>query len=92
MRSQQSKFLASIKSTSDDGSDSSKFDQEVHSDDSGHDSKESGQVICSLCHDPHSKYPLSYLVLLQVSDYRACVPALSISVFDSKHGIYVERK
>ncbi|KAM7464065.1 hypothetical protein LguiA_032186 [Lonicera macranthoides] len=67
MRAQQSRFLASIKSTSDDGSDSSKFDQEVHSDDSGHDSKESGQVICSLCHDPHSKYPLSYLVLLQKS-------------------------
>lgn len=64
MRAEQSKFLASIDSTEDDGS---KFEQEENNLDIGNDAKESDQVVCSLCHDPNSKSPVSFLVLLQKS-------------------------
>ncbi|KAA8518905.1 hypothetical protein F0562_016321 [Nyssa sinensis] len=67
MRAQQSKFLASINSTADDGLDGSKFGQEGCSSDVALDSMESTQDVCSLCHDPSSKIPVSFLILLQKS-------------------------
>ncbi|KAK3038512.1 hypothetical protein RJ639_029312, partial [Escallonia herrerae] len=71
MRAQQSKFLASINSTAEDGLDGSKVGQDSSSDveeeicssDVGHDT----EVICSLCHDTTSKNPISFLILLQKS-------------------------
>lgn len=64
MRADQSKFLASIDSSEDDGS---KFEQKENNLDIGNEEKESDQVVCSLCHDPNSKSPISFLVLLQKS-------------------------
>lgn len=64
MRTEQSKFLASITPTSDDELNGSKPVQEVHSSDVG---EESAHEVCCLCHDPSSKNPLSFLVLLQKS-------------------------
>lgn len=62
MRAQQTKFMASIDSTVDDGS------QRGHEGDldTEHDSEESKQVVCSLCHDKSSRHPISFLILLQV--------------------------
>lgn len=65
MRAEQSKFLASIDSAVDE---SSKSGQELSGSDVRDDSDESAQVVCSLCHDPNSKNPISFLILLQVSD------------------------
>ncbi len=67
MRAEQSKFLASVDSAVDEGSKSGQ--EVVSSSDVGDDSDESAQVVCSLCHDPNSKNPISYLILLQVSNY-----------------------
>ncbi|PQQ09991.1 E3 ubiquitin-protein ligase PRT6 isoform X1 [Prunus yedoensis var. nudiflora] len=64
MRAEQSKFMASVNSTVDDGS---KSEQEVCNPDIEDDSEESAEVVCSLCHDPNSRNPISYLVLLQKS-------------------------
>ncbi|XP_020227351.1 E3 ubiquitin-protein ligase PRT6 isoform X1 [Cajanus cajan] len=65
MRAQQTKFLASIDSTIDDGS------QHGHEGDldTEQDAEESvsKQVVCSLCHDHNSKRPISFLILLQKS-------------------------
>lgn len=64
MRAQQTKFMASIESIIDDGS------QLGHEGDleAEHDSEESKQVVCSLCHDHNSRLPISFLILLQVYD------------------------
>lgn len=62
MRAQQSKFLASVDSAIDDGS---QVDHEGDLD-AGHDAQESTQIVCSLCHDHNSKQPISFLILLQV--------------------------
>ncbi|XP_017241255.1 E3 ubiquitin-protein ligase PRT6 isoform X2 [Daucus carota subsp. sativus] len=67
MRAQQSKFMASVKSSTDEGLDASKVVQEVSSSDGGPELEDAEQVICSLCHDPKSKSPLSFLILLQKS-------------------------
>ncbi|KAM2518006.1 hypothetical protein PS1_032847 [Malus domestica] len=64
MRAEQSKFMASVKSTVDKGS---KSEQEVCELNVEDDLEESEQVVCSLCHDPSSRNPISYLVLLQKS-------------------------
>lgn len=64
MRDEQSKFLASIEPAVDEVSNSG---QDVNRSDIGDDSEESAQVACSLCHDPNSKDPISFLILLQVS-------------------------
>ncbi|KAK7373743.1 hypothetical protein VNO80_07159 [Phaseolus coccineus] len=65
MRVQQTKFLASVDSTVNDGS------QLGHEDDldNEQDSEESHtkQVVCSLCHDHNSELPISFLILLQKS-------------------------
>lgn len=63
MRAEQSKFLASIDTTEDDGS---KFEA-ANNLDIVNGSEESEQVVCSLCHDTNSKSPVSFLVLLQKS-------------------------
>jgi hypothetical protein len=85
MRAQQSKFLASTKSTEDDGSDDSKLDQEIDSSETFHDSEESSHVVCSLCHDQKSKSPLSFLVLLQKSRLLSLVDRGSPSWEKSNH-------
>ncbi|KAL3839525.1 hypothetical protein ACJIZ3_024116 [Penstemon smallii] len=66
MRAQQSKFLESFKSDGDDEKDDVKSEQVCDSEVTN-ESQEPTQVICSLCHDPKSKYPVSFLVLLQKS-------------------------
>lgn len=66
MRAQQSKFMASVKSPADECLDATKAVLEVSSSDAGPESVDSEQVICSLCHDPKSRSPLSFLILLQV--------------------------
>lgn len=64
MRAEQSKFLASIDSSMDDGSKAEQKDVDSDVEDN---SEEPAQVVCSLCHDPNSKNPISFLVLLQKS-------------------------
>ncbi|CAL5367388.1 unnamed protein product [Camellia sinensis] len=66
MRAQQSKFLASINSITDDGLDGSEGGEEACPSDIRSDTGEPTQDVCSLCHDPNSKGPLSFLILLQV--------------------------
>ncbi|CAJ2670351.1 unnamed protein product [Trifolium pratense] len=63
MRAQQTKFMASIESNVDDGS------QLCHEGDvdAEHDSEETKQVVCCLCHDHSSRHPISFLILLQKS-------------------------
>lgn len=68
MRAQQSKFLESFNSSRDDEMDDAKSEQEVCDSEVSNDTQVSAQVICSLCHDPKSKSPVSFLVLLQVSE------------------------
>ncbi|XP_020549496.1 E3 ubiquitin-protein ligase PRT6 isoform X1 [Sesamum indicum] len=67
MRAQQSKFLESFNSSGDDDMDDTKSEQEVCNSEVSNDIQESAEVICSLCHDPKSKSPVSFLVLLQKS-------------------------
>ncbi|XP_050384189.1 E3 ubiquitin-protein ligase PRT6 [Argentina anserina] len=64
MRAEQSKFLSSIDSSVDDGPEVEQKDVDSDVED---DLEEPAQVVCSLCHDPNSKSPLSFLVLLQKS-------------------------
>ncbi|CAN4109660.1 unnamed protein product [Withania somnifera] len=67
MRVQQSKFLASIDSTTDVAADDSKLGKELCDSGGSPRSEEATPVICSLCHDPNSKSPVSYLIFLQKS-------------------------
>ncbi|KAH6824842.1 hypothetical protein C2S53_010917 [Perilla frutescens var. hirtella] len=67
MRAQQSKFLESFNSSRDDEMEDANPELEVCDSEVSDDTQESAQVICSLCHDPKSKNPVSYLVLLQKS-------------------------
>ncbi|XP_052173554.1 E3 ubiquitin-protein ligase PRT6 [Diospyros lotus] len=66
MRAQQSKFLASFNSVEHDVLGDSKVGEEACPE-IRTDSVEHTQDVCSLCHDPQSKNPLSYLILLQKS-------------------------
>lgn len=68
MRAQQSKFLESMDSSMENDENDSEFSKEMCDSDVGH----SAQVICSLCHDVHSKCPVSYLILLQVITAGGC--------------------
>ncbi|KAI8026783.1 ABC transporter G family member 34 [Camellia lanceoleosa] len=64
MRAQQSKFLASINSITNDGLDGSEGGEEACPLISR--SNRRAHTRCrSLCHDPNSKGPLSFLILLQ---------------------------
>ncbi|KAI3447694.1 hypothetical protein Pfo_004359 [Paulownia fortunei] len=67
MRAQQSKFLESFNSIRDEEMDDTNSEQEACDSEVSNDTQESAQVICSLCHDPKSKSPVSFLVLLQKS-------------------------
>ncbi|KAF8397487.1 hypothetical protein HHK36_016404 [Tetracentron sinense] len=64
MRAAQSKFMASLNST--ENNECSKSEKEVCISDVGHVSEESAPV-CSLCRDPDSSSPVSFLILLQKS-------------------------
>lgn len=68
MKAQQSKFLQSFNASRDEEMDDANPEEEVCDTEVSGDAQESAQVICSLCHDPMSKNPVSYLVLLQVSE------------------------
>ncbi|GLT79208.1 hypothetical protein SLA2020_507030 [Shorea laevis] len=62
MKAEQSKFLSNISTT-----DTEDLKSEVCNSDSEHDSLDAAQYICSLCHDPNSKSPVSFLIHLQKS-------------------------
>ncbi|XP_049342703.1 E3 ubiquitin-protein ligase PRT6-like isoform X1 [Solanum verrucosum] len=72
MRVQQSKFLASIDSTTDVAADDSKHGKDLCDSDGRPRSEEATPVICSLCRDPNSRSPVSHLVLLQKSRLLSC--------------------
>ncbi|PNT69934.1 hypothetical protein BRADI_2g03180v3 [Brachypodium distachyon] len=65
MRSEQSKFAESMKSSGDEGHDAPTFEPDVSSS-NGVVSEES-RPVCSLCRESDSKSPLCYLILLQKS-------------------------
>lgn len=67
MRAQQSKFLESVNSSKDEEMEDAESDQEVCDSDVSNNTQDSAEVVCSLCHDPKSKSPVSFLVLLQKS-------------------------
>ncbi|CAL5367573.1 unnamed protein product [Camellia sinensis] len=60
MRAQQSKFLASINSITNDGLDGSEVGEEACPSNIRSDTGEPTQDVCSLCHDPNSKGPPSW--------------------------------
>ncbi|XP_022745332.1 E3 ubiquitin-protein ligase PRT6-like isoform X2 [Durio zibethinus] len=64
MKAEQSKFLSSINSNADDDS---KSEVEMSNSDTEHEIYGAVQDSCSLCHDPTSKSPVSFLILLQNS-------------------------
>ncbi|XVE76368.1 hypothetical protein DITRI_Ditri12bG0166800 [Diplodiscus trichospermus] len=64
MKAEQSKFFSSITSTADDDS---KSEAEMSNSDTEHEAEGAVQQSCSLCHDPTSKNPLCFLILLQKS-------------------------
>ncbi|EOY07522.1 Ubiquitin ligase E3 alpha, putative isoform 1 [Theobroma cacao] len=64
MKAEQSKFLTSITSTADDDP---KSESEMSNSDAEHETEGAVQESCSLCHDPTSKNPVSFLILLQKS-------------------------
>lgn len=72
MRAQQSKFLKSIDFSAEAAPDDSKLGKEKSDSDVRRNYEEATQVICSLCHDPNSKSPLSYLILLEVCALFLC--------------------
>lgn len=59
MRLEQLKFIASLDASDDSPSESLNTQASKIL-------EEQAQLICSLCHEPDSKSPVSYLVLLQV--------------------------
>lgn len=63
MKAEQSKFLSSISTTSNDDSKSG----EVSNSESENDVEDTTQYVCSLCRDPNSKGPVSFLIHLQKS-------------------------
>ncbi|KAJ4978954.1 hypothetical protein NE237_009734 [Protea cynaroides] len=67
MRVAQSKFMANLNPTADDLLDDSKSKHEVIVHDDNNVSGDLASVICSLCRDPDSKSPVSFLILLQKS-------------------------
>ncbi|KAL3622661.1 hypothetical protein CASFOL_033478 [Castilleja foliolosa] len=67
MRAQQFKFLESFNLSQDDVMEDAKTEHEAIESEVSDDTQESAQVTCSLCHDPKSKSPVSFLVLLQKS-------------------------
>lgn len=68
MRAEQSKFMASMNSNLEEQMDGSQFEPEVCTSEEARDIEVPAQYVCSLCHDSNSKNPVSFLVLLQVTD------------------------
>ena len=68
MKAQQSKFLESMDFAARHGADDSEFGEELFDSDVMQDSKDTEEVLCSLCHDPKSRSPVSFLILLQVCE------------------------
>ncbi|XP_065854552.1 E3 ubiquitin-protein ligase PRT6 [Euphorbia lathyris] len=64
MKADQSKFLSSLNSADDDDSKSGVDESNTNNE---QDIGESAEDVCSLCHDPKSKNPVSFLILLQKS-------------------------
>ncbi|XVE61882.1 hypothetical protein DITRI_Ditri06bG0074600 [Diplodiscus trichospermus] len=64
MKAEQSKFLSSINSDADDDS---KSETQMSNSDAEHETQGPVLESCSLCHDPTSKNPVSFLILLQKS-------------------------
>ncbi|KAG4216132.1 hypothetical protein ERO13_A01G222300v2 [Gossypium hirsutum] len=64
MKVEQSKFLSSITSDADYDSNS---EAEMPNSATEHETEGAVQQSCSLCHDPSSKNPVSFLILLQKS-------------------------
>lgn len=75
MKAEQFKFLSSISSNIEDAPKSA---PEVTNYDAEHVSEESVQDVCALCHDPNSRTPVSYLILLQVSNYFVHLPSYEL--------------
>ncbi|GLT38922.1 hypothetical protein SLA2020_131380 [Shorea laevis] len=75
MKAEQSKFLSSINTADNEDLKSA----EVCNSDSKHDSEDAAHDICSLCHDPNSKSPVSFLIHLQksrlLSSVDKCAPS-----------------
>ncbi|XP_020524000.1 E3 ubiquitin-protein ligase PRT6 isoform X2 [Amborella trichopoda] len=67
MRAAQSKFMASLNTMPDDGSELSRSKPEEFMFNDTRNSEEPNAVFCSLCRDSESRSPLSFLVLLQKS-------------------------
>lgn len=67
MRAEQSKFLKSLDSDLENGSIKLQTKKGVSDSVVGHYSAEFSQDVCSLCRDPYSDSPVSYLILLQVN-------------------------
>nr|XP_010937621.1 E3 ubiquitin-protein ligase PRT6 isoform X1 [Elaeis guineensis]XP_010937623.1 E3 ubiquitin-protein ligase PRT6 isoform X1 [Elaeis guineensis] len=66
MRAEQSRFIASLKSMTNDEPDVPISKQEVSNPEVDHVPEESSP-LCALCHDPDSQSPLCFLILLQKS-------------------------
>ncbi|XP_059595098.1 E3 ubiquitin-protein ligase PRT6 isoform X1 [Vitis vinifera] len=73
MRAEQSKFLKSLGSDMENGSSKLQSKQGVSDSVVGHYSAEFSQDVCSLCRDPYSESPVSYLILLQKSRLKSFV-------------------
>jgi hypothetical protein len=80
MRAEQSKFLARMDSAVDEGS---KSGQVASSSDVEDDSEHTAEVVCSLCHDPDSKDPMSFLILLQVTTWCLCCTLLGFLLLNN---------
>lgn len=65
MRAEQSRFIASLKSTVSDESDVAMSKPKISIPEVDHVSEESAP-LCALCHDPDLQSPLCFLILLQV--------------------------
>ncbi|KAK1298843.1 hypothetical protein QJS10_CPB14g00607 [Acorus calamus] len=67
MRVEQSKFLASLKSSMESGLDSLNYENDESVSSVDQILVESTPIVCSLCHDPDPTIPISFMVLLQKS-------------------------
>ena len=65
MKAEQSKFLSTLSSSMDD--DDLRSETETSDSVVEQDSEIAIREVCSFCHDPDSKDPVSFLIFLQVS-------------------------
>ncbi|CAN8237512.1 unnamed protein product [Cochlearia groenlandica] len=65
MKAEQTKFLSTLSSSMDD--DDPRSETEMIDSAMEHDSEIAVREVCSLCHDPDSKDPVSFLIFLQKS-------------------------